>query len=150
MKNILFLFLLLIPLPGLAQEKKSHLNHVTLVVSNLEESKAFYIGILQLEAIETPWWGEDDPYMFLSLGDAGELHIGEIEGIEIAPNGYNHFAIAVEDLDAFLSYLKAKGVQYGGLGADGEPWLVQTRPDGVRQTFLQDPDGYWVELNDKY
>lgn len=25
---------------------------------------------------------------------------------------------------------------------------IQTRPDGVQQIFVQDPDGYWIEIND--
>ena len=24
----------------------------------------------------------------------------------------------------------------------------QVRSDGVRQIFIQDPDGYWIEVND--
>jgi catechol 2,3-dioxygenase-like lactoylglutathione lyase family enzyme len=25
---------------------------------------------------------------------------------------------------------------------------IQIRPDGVRQIYFQDPDGYWIEIND--
>jgi len=25
---------------------------------------------------------------------------------------------------------------------------VTTRPDGVHQIWFQDPDGYWLEIND--
>ena len=25
---------------------------------------------------------------------------------------------------------------------------VNIRPDGIKQIWLQDPDGYWVEIND--
>lgn len=148
MKKFILILALIISSGLYCQKSSSGLNHVTLVVTDLEKSKAFYMDILKLEQIETPWWGENDPYMFLSLGNGSELHIGEIEGIEVKPNGYNHFAMSVKDLDAFLEYLKAQGVTYGDLGEGGEPWKVQTRADGVRQTFFQDPDGYWVEVND--
>ena len=25
---------------------------------------------------------------------------------------------------------------------------VQTRADGVKQIYMQDPDGFWIEVND--
>jgi len=26
--------------------------------------------------------------------------------------------------------------------------VVQLRPDGIQQIYFQDPDGYWIEVND--
>ena len=28
------------------------------------------------------------------------------------------------------------------------PQPITTRPDGVKQLYVQDPDGYWIEIND--
>ncbi len=25
---------------------------------------------------------------------------------------------------------------------------MTVRPEGVKQTFVRDPDGYWIEIND--
>ena len=85
--------------------------------------------------------------MFLALGENLELHIGEVDDVEISPNGFNHFAIAVDDFDAFLAHLKSEGVVYTRLGG-GDDFFVSTRPDYVRQTWITDPDGYWIEIND--
>lgn len=131
--------------PSFAQEFDRTLNHVTLVVSNFEESKTFYTELLGLEQIDAPWL--PDNQMFLELGENLELHVGEVDGVEIMPNGFNHFAIAVDDFDAFLNYLKSEGVIYTSLGG-GEDYFISTRPDNVRQTWISDPDGYWIEIND--
>ena len=31
---------------------------------------------------------------------------------------------------------------------DGKKMALTTRTDGVKQVWLQDPDGYWIEIND--
>ena len=37
-------------------------------------------------------------------------------------------------------------IKYGNWKGDSkEP---QVRPDGIKQVYLQDPDGYWIEIND--
>lgn len=128
-----------------AQGISLSLNHATLVVSNFEVSKAFYTDLLGLQEIDAPWL--PDKQMFLAVGENAELHIGEVDGVEIKPNGFNHIAIAVDDFDGFLAYLRSEGVVYTSLGG-GEDYFVSTRPDNVRQTWISDPDGYWIEIND--
>ena len=128
-----------------APEFSFSLQHTTVVVSDFEKSKEFYLGLLQLERIPADWLPENQ--MFVSAGGKLELHIGEVPGVEIEPSNFNHFAFSVNDFDGFLAYLKSKGVIYTSLGG-GENYSVQKRPDGVRQTWIQDPDGYWIEFND--
>lgn len=145
MRILLLLTLIFGPAISLAQEVNRTLHHVTLVVSDFEESKTFYTDLLGLERIEASWL--PDKQMFLALGENLELHVGEVDGVEIRPNKFNHFAISVDDFDAFLAYLKSRGIVFTSLGG-GEDYLVSTRPDGVRQTWIADPDGYWIEIND--
>ena len=128
-----------------AQDFGKSLNHVTVVVSDFEASKKFYTETLGLEQIDAPWL--PDRQMFLALGEGLELHVGEVEGVEIKPNVFNHFAIAVTEFDEFLNYLRSLGIVYTSLGG-GEDYFVSTRPDNVRQTWITDPDGYWIEIND--
>ncbi|MEJ2299847.1 MAG: VOC family protein, partial [Woeseiaceae bacterium] len=78
-----------------AQDFGKALNHVTLVVSDFDASKRFYTELLGLKQIDAPWL--PDRQMFLSLGEGLELHVGEVEGVEIKPNSFNHFAIAIAD-----------------------------------------------------
>ena len=121
------------------------LQHTTLVVSNFAESKRFYTEILGLKDLNANWLPKNQ--MFISLGNNLELHVGEVPGVEIKPSSFNHFAISTNDLDGYLKYLESKGVSYSSLGGEQEK-LIYKRPDGVRQTFIQDPDGYWIEIND--
>ena len=124
---------------------KLTLQHTTIVVSDITKSRKFYTEILKLKDLNANWLPKNQ--MFLSLGNNLELHVGEVPGVEIKPSNFNHFALSVNDLDSFLEYLKENGVVYSTLGG-AQDYVVQKRPDGVRQTFIQDPDGYWVEIND--
>ncbi len=53
--------------------------------------------------------------------------------------GYGHIAIGVDDLDATLTSLGEQGIE-----PEREPYRV--REGGSRLCFVQDPDGYRVEL----
>jgi len=53
--------------------------------------------------------------------------------------GYGHVAIGVDDLDATLAQLKEQGIE-----PEREPYSV--RDGGSRLCFVQDPDGYRIEL----
>ena len=135
------------PAPARDEAVDNHLTlqHTTLVVSDFEASMEFYLGVLGLERIDAPFLPENQA--FIALGDGLELHVGEVPGVEIRPMEFNHFAITARDFDAFLAHLLREGVTYSDLGGE-EARYVQTRGDGVRQTFFQDPDGYWIEVND--
>ena len=146
MKRTILLLVLILGAGALnAQDFGKTLHHVTIVVSDFSASKKFYTEVLGLKQIDAPWLPENQ--MFLALGEGLELHVGEVEGVEIRPNGFNHIAIAVADFDEFLNYLRSEGVVYTSLGG-GEDYFVSTRPDNVRQTWVADPDGYWIEIND--
>lgn len=53
--------------------------------------------------------------------------------------GYGHVAIAVDDLDTTLAGLREQGIE-----PEREPYRV--REGGSRLCFVQDPDGYRIEL----
>jgi lactoylglutathione lyase len=55
---------------------------------------------------------------------------------------YGHIALAVDDLDQTLERLKEQGIE-----PEREPYRV--REGGSRLCFVQDPDGYRVELIDR-
>ncbi|QCK15744.1 VOC family protein [Mangrovivirga cuniculi] len=126
---------------------KLSLQHVTIVVTDFEKSKHFYTKVLKLKEIKADWLPEKQ--MFISLGDNLELHMGEVEGVKVNPNSFNHFALAVPNFDEFLKDLKDRGYTYGSLGKGNDDFISE-RPDNVRQTWIKDPDGYWVEINDLY
>ena len=126
-------------------EPVAALEHTALVVSDFEVSEAFYTELLGFEEVPAPWLPTNQ--MFLTAGDGVQLHMGEVPGIEIRPSSFNHMAFSVPDFDGFLEHLQDQGVVYSHLGGAVPNGIVE-RPDGVRQTYFQDPDGYWLEVND--
>jgi len=56
--------------------------------------------------------------------------------------GYGHIAVSVDDLAASLADLKEQGID-----AEREPYRV--REGGSLICFVQDPDGYRIELIDR-
>ena len=119
-------------------------DHITLLVSDIDESADFYREILMLSEIETPWgripWGR----MF-SIGSAGQLHLAK-GTVQVEEHDKKvHYAFNVKEFDSYLRFLNDHDVEYGDFA--GTPGVFQTRPDGVKQVYFQDPDGYWIEVN---
>jgi lactoylglutathione lyase len=52
----------------------------------------------------------------------------------------------VTSLPEFLKHLDQEKVKYRSFKGDSS--TPTSRPDGVKQVYLQDPDGYWIEVND--
>lgn len=113
------------------------LDHVALHVADVDVSRRFYREALLLEEMQRPAF--DFPGAWFRLGPRHELHlIGDRS--EPVQSGYRgtHVAVAVDDLDAWEKHLDQVGVNR---------MQRRTRPDGLLQTFLEDPDGHWIELN---
>lgn len=49
-------------------------------------------------------------------------------------------------MDGLVKRLKELKIAYSDW--PGKPNTVTVRADGVKQIYLQDPDGYWIEVND--
>ena len=150
MKNLLRLsglFLLLsLTKPAQAQDKP-HFNHTTIYVTDLARGTEFYSKVMMLEPIPEPF--HDDRHSWFKMGEHSELHV--VSGAkEDIPHDVNiHLAFAVSSLPDFMKHLDKLGIKYGNFG--GEPNKIAIRPDQVNQIYLQDPDGYWIEVNnDKF
>ncbi len=57
-----------------------------------------------------------------------------------------HLALRLSDFDRFLEHLNANHITPHN--SKGEPDKINVRSDGVRQVYFQDPDGYWIEVNE--
>ena len=116
--------------------KTTQLNHVAIHVADLARSVQFYRDVLQLEPMPRPAF--PFPGAWFRLGPDQELHlIGERTREVISHNRGNHFALMVDDMDAWERYLRQRGVEYVPR---------RRRPDGAYQIYLIDPDGHYVEL----
>jgi lactoylglutathione lyase len=146
MKNLLFIIALFLgSFNSMAQSYNLEFDHTTILVKNIETSAEFYKNILQLKELETPWgfieWGR-----FFEIGNHQQIHIALVDHGEVKPNKWLHIAFAVNDFDGYLKYLDENNIDYGNF--KGESKEFQIRPDSVRQIYFQDPDGYWIEVND--
>lgn len=112
------------------------LNHVAIHVVDVAKSCAFYERVLRLEPMPRPAF--DFPGAWFRLGVTQELHlIGERGEKVVSGNRSNHFALLVDDIEAWEKHLV-------NVGAVFHP--RKKRPDGARQIFLADPDGHTIEL----
>jgi|SRR5580765_6623462 lactoylglutathione lyase len=82
---------------------------------------------------------------FFSLGDQQSVleltynHDGRTYDVG---TGYGHIAVAADDLEQTLAELKGQGIE-----PEREPYRV--REGGSLICFVQDPDGYRIELIDR-
>ena len=86
---------------------------------------------------------------WFSLGGGQELHLISHEYYkvnDVKTNKAVHLALTSDRFDKFLKVLDDAGIAYGNWR--GEAKNIETRSDGAKQVFFQDPDGYWIELND--
>lgn len=118
-------------------------DHQALQVKDLDRSAVFYHELLGLPEIDDKTGA---PHIrWFSMGDLKELHLIEDQNAPEPPVKGVHMALSATSLDELTVYLKEKGVYFENWM--GEPFTTNTRPDGIRQIYLQDPDGYWIEIN---
>jgi lactoylglutathione lyase len=119
--------------------------HTCLRVCDIDAALRFY-GALGFE--ERGRLNFSSAYnVYMGLPDDGDrleltVNIGREEPYDLG-DGYNHFAITVEDIDAALARLAEVGV-----APEKPPYHPGDRADLPRIAFVADPDGYRVELID--
>lgn len=123
---------------------RASFDHYAINVEDLDRSIDFYQKIFDLAEI-TNGTGKDH-IRWLSLGEGMALHVIEADRSELRLQKGVHLAIAVERFDDFVAHLRVLGQNFETW--TGKPLQTNDRPDGVRQVYLQDPDGYWIEVND--
>jgi lactoylglutathione lyase len=119
--------------------------HTCVRVRDIDASTRFYEllgyerrGLLRFETAYNVYFGLPGD------GDTLELtvNVGREEAYDLG-EGYNHIALTVDDLDAQLAELAKIGVE-----PEKPPFAPGGRPEVGRICFVQDPDGYRIELID--
>ena len=121
--------------------KVEKLLHTRMRVSDMDQTIAFYTGVLGLEVLERKTSPRGSHLAFLRVPNSDEL----IELCSFPPSGpvrvqedLVHLAFQVENLDDTIASLNKKGVTV----TDGPT----TTSSGSRFIFIDAPDGYEVEL----
>lgn len=123
---------------------KALLNHVAIYVVDLERSKAYYNEVFQLDSIPEPF--HDGKHAWYAIAPGVAMHV--IQGADTPKEYYqnNHTCFSVPSVEAFVEKIKARNMAW--YNAKGEKGIITTRIDGVKQIWVNDPDGYWIEVND--
>jgi lactoylglutathione lyase len=112
------------------------MQHVNIMVDDLEKGVAFYRDIVGIELDDTP--DLDFPAQFFKFENGTQIHMNEFED---AHPFRSHFCIIVDDFNDVFKRLKAHGV------IDIEPWgKVRQLPTGSMQMFARDPSGNLLEI----
>jgi lactoylglutathione lyase len=122
----------------------ARLNHIALYVQDLQRATQFYLNVIGLDSIPEPF--HDGKHTWFLIGPKSHLHI--ISGVKVAlPKEKNtHLCFTVASVKDFIPRLTKNNVPYENW--IGEKMAVTNRVDGVKQIYFQDPDGYWIEIND--
>ena len=113
------------------------INHVTLIVDNLENAKVFYGEELGLASL--PSLPFDYPTEFYRINDSQQLHLTEWED---RPSFRGHVCFTVNTFNALYWRFKEMGC------IDTSPWgKVRQLRDTALQMFVRDPSGNLLEMS---
>lgn len=126
------------------------IHHIGVVVQSIEASAAWYVEKLGFEHLYSYGW----PGVQVAFIGRGDLKIELFQNDEAAPmderrqvaqtnlriGGINHFAVQVDDLDAAVAALEAKGVEIVSPPRD------VPNGGGDRFAFVHDNERMLVEL----
>lgn len=116
--------------------------HVAIAVTELDEARGFYCGILGFDELPRPDLGVDG--MWLRVGDL-QLHFIETDVMPVPGPGFPHFALHIpaDDWTEKMKELAGAGIEF--LMGPSERVDFGVR---VRAAFITDPAGNVVELTD--
>lgn len=122
------------------------IDHVTIVVRDLERSRQFYVDTLGMREVPRPpfkfpgkWFQAGATQIHLIQEHPGSDHAGFAEPVgEVGAGRTMHYAFQVENAEQAAETLQRLGVRIRGGPSQ--------RPDGFCQIWCYDPDGHVVEL----
>ncbi|RFD21125.1 lactoylglutathione lyase [Komagataeibacter melaceti] len=123
--------------------------HTMVRVRNLDASLAFYrlLGMHELRRKEVPEGKYTLAFIGYSDNEAGQAEIeltynwGQDDGYDVG-TGFGHFAVGVPDVAAMVEKVRAGG---GKVTREAGPVKFGT----TVIAFVEDPDGYKIELIEK-
>lgn len=121
------------------------IHHVAVIGSDYDASRHFYVDVLGFRVVRENFRKERGDWKIdLACGDA-EIELFIIPGAPPRPSypearGLRHLAFRVDDVEAAVERLAARGVEAEPVRMD--PYTQK------RMTFFHDPDGLPLELHE--
>ena len=131
------------PCLSFGQGNQPTINHVAICTHNLKKSVGFYSDVIELKKIPNPF--KDTVHQWFSIGPGIALHVIAANCPPEVHDINTHLCFSVGSLSDFMKHLDQLKIKYGDW--QGNYKKTQLRADGVIQIYLQDPDGYWIEVN---
>ena len=118
-------------------------DHIALSVKDVDESVDFYQKVLQLKEIKNT--ASNSKTRWLLLDEEKQLHLIP-RNFNVKTNKAVHFALSTTDIESFIKHLVKLKIDYSDwLNTPNKDYI---RKDGIKQVYFQDPNGYWIEVND--
>ena len=120
-----------------------HFNHLALAVKDVDASIAFYKDIFGFKEIENT--ASNSKTRWLSINESKELHLIPRPEAKIQLVKEVHFALTTKDIHLFATHLSNLRIPYYDWLEEADK--IHIRKDGFKQLYFQDPNGYWIEVN---
>ena len=127
-----------------AQTRGVKLNHMAFYVVDLKKSTAFYRDILHVDTIPEPF--HDGKHTWFTVGPHSQFHLIQGAKEAVVHDKNTHLCFSVPSIDEVIATLEKNKIDFTNWAGTGKTPTL--RVDGVKQIYLKDPDGYWVEIND--
>jgi catechol 2,3-dioxygenase-like lactoylglutathione lyase family enzyme len=144
MKTLFFSLFALTAFAGFSQDISFRIDHYSMVVKDPGITGDFYAEILGLEEIPHP--DKAEGFRWFSIDGVSQLHLIKKDTLPVGKSKSEHLCLSTSSLDGLMDFLEGAKVPYWDW--QGRANAVTLRTDGVRQIYLQDPEGNWIEVND--
>ena len=110
----------------------SQIDHVSVIITDVERSRRFYGGLLGLKEIPKP-----STFDFVAIWyDLGNMHVHLLQKEQADTISARHFALRVADAQAARAHFRQHHVEIN------ETTLIP----GADRFFVRDPDGNRIEI----
>ena len=105
----------------------------------------FYSKVFGLTEIPVPDNLAID-HRWFQMNDGAQLHLIEKEMVGFKKDKNIHLCLSTQNLGGFVEHLKVLKIDFYDWTGNKNS-VTDSRSDGVKQIYIQDPEGYWIEVN---